>query len=77
MGRQGGDCKGVGLVKGTGVEEAFGVIEGYEYGGHRSLISLGQMLRKVLQEVDFVGDLELVEIWSMTARRVTESRCVR
>ena len=38
------------------------MVEGYEYGGERSLISLGQMLREILQEIDFVGDLGYAEL---------------
>ena len=49
------------MIEGTGIEEAFGMVEGYEYGGNGSLISLGQMLREILQEVDLVGDLESAE----------------
>lgn len=44
------------MVEATGIEEAFGVFEAYEYGGDRSLVSLGKMLREVLQKVDLVGD---------------------
>ena len=40
------------------------MVEGYEYGGERSLISLGQMLREILQEIDFVGDLGIRSAWS-------------
>lgn len=32
------------------------MFEAYEYGGDRSLVSLGKMLREVLQKVDLVGD---------------------
>lgn len=57
LGWQGADCEDIGLVEGTSIEEAFGMLEGYENRGDRSLVSLGQMLREILQEVDFVGDL--------------------
>ena len=40
------------------------MVEGYEYGGERSLISLGQMLGEILQEIDFVGDLGIRRAWS-------------
>lgn len=45
---QGANCKEVGLVEGTRIQEAFGMFEGYEYGGDGSLVSLGQMLREIL-----------------------------
>lgn len=38
------------------------MVQSYKDGGSRSLISLGQMLREILQEVDFVGDLEHTKI---------------
>lgn len=38
------------------------MFEGYEYRGDRSLVSLGHMLGEILQEVNFVGDLEYTEI---------------
>lgn len=37
------------------------MFEGYEYGGDGPLVSLGQMLGEVLEEVDLVGDLEDAE----------------
>ena len=52
------------------------MVEGYEDGGKRSLISLGQMLREVLQEVDFVGDLEYMEI-GQRRRSAVRERWVR
>ena len=33
------------------------MFEGDEDGGDGSLVSLGQMLGEILQEIDFVGDL--------------------
>ena len=41
LGRQGANGEHVGLIKCTGIEEAFRVLEGYEDGGYRSLVSLG------------------------------------
>ena len=38
------------------------MVKGDEDGGDRSLVSLRQMLREVLQEIDFVGDLGYAEI---------------
>lgn len=49
------------------------MLEGYENRGDRSLVSLGQMLREILQEVDFVGDLGCAEI-SQHQRWVTVGR---
>lgn len=39
------------------------MFEDYEYRGDGSLVALGQMLGEVLQEIDFVGDLEGAD-WS-------------
>ena len=38
------------------------MFEGDEYGGDRSLVSLRQMLGEILQEIDFIGDLEAAEV---------------
>ena len=51
------------------------MVESYEYGGNRSLISLGQMLREILQEIDFVGDLGYAEIGQRQRRRGAECLC--
>ena len=38
------------------------MFEGDEDGGNGSLVSLRQVLGEILQEVDFVGDLESAEV---------------
>lgn len=65
------------MVEATGIEEAFGVFEAYEYGGDRSLVSLGKMLREVLQKVDLVGDLGYAKVGQYEHRVGTERVCVR
>lgn len=65
------------MVEGTGIEEAFGMVEGYEYGGERSLISLGQMLREILQEIDFIGDLGYAELGQRQCWVRAASVCVQ
>lgn len=65
------------MVEATGIEEAFGVFEAYEYGGDRSLVSLGKMLREVLQKVDLVGDLGYAKVGQYEDWVGTERVCVR
>lgn len=65
------------MVEGTGIEEAFGVFEAYKYGGNGPLVSLGQMLREVLKEVDLVGDLWYAQVGQHQHCVKTERACVR
>ena len=57
LGEEGVDCKDVGGVEGSCEEEAGGVVESNEDGGGGTLVALGEVKSKFIEEEVLVSDL--------------------